>query len=288
LAPVWRFALGMTTLSMLTLLLTQTDKVLLSRLLALEDFGYYMLAASVSGLIYMLVIPLTQAAYPRLVALVAQRRTGDLVHLYHAAAQVATVLIAPVFVLLGFHGAGLVFLWSGNPVLAQHSAPLLAVLALGAFLNALMYMPTQVQLAYGWTALLVKLNAIAAIFLIAALAWAIPRHGSLGAAWVWVALNGMYVGVGVSLMHLRILRGEQLRWYGKDVAAPLVSSAVVAWALLRLAPESLSSRAAWLSYLAATSAACLLSALLAADAIRPLVLERLRQAIDRRRLIDRA
>src|SRR5690606_13134142 len=35
----WRFAAGMLGISLLSLLLTQVDKVLLSRLLRLEDFG---------------------------------------------------------------------------------------------------------------------------------------------------------------------------------------------------------------------------------------------------------
>jgi len=287
LKPVWRFALGMAALSLLTLLLTQTDKLLLSRLLALEDFGYYMLAASVSGLLYLLVIPLTQAAYPRLVGLVALQHSVDLAHLYHATAQAATVLIAPMFLLLALHGAGIVYLWSGDPVLAQRSAPLIGILALGAFLNALMYMPAQAQMAYGWTGLLVKLNSSAAVLLIAALLWAIPRFGAIGAAWVWVALNTMYVVVGVSLMHLHILKGEQLRWYWKDVTKPLAAGALAASAGLALAPDTLSNRGAWLTYLAVSLAACFVFSLLAADALRAMLLARLRLAVDRRHLAHR-
>ncbi len=45
---VWKFAGGMLGITVLVLLLTQVDKILLSRLLLLEDFGYYTLAAPIA------------------------------------------------------------------------------------------------------------------------------------------------------------------------------------------------------------------------------------------------
>src|SRR5512145_1506643 len=44
LAGIWRFAGGMIGITFLAVLLTQVDKVLLSRLISLESFGYYALA----------------------------------------------------------------------------------------------------------------------------------------------------------------------------------------------------------------------------------------------------
>ena len=63
---VWRFAGGMVGITVLALLLTQADKILLSKLLTLTEFGYYSLAAVVAGAIFTLVNPITQAWYPRL------------------------------------------------------------------------------------------------------------------------------------------------------------------------------------------------------------------------------
>ena len=48
LRSVWRFAAGSTTITILALLLTQVDKILLSHLLTLKAFGYYALAAAVA------------------------------------------------------------------------------------------------------------------------------------------------------------------------------------------------------------------------------------------------
>lgn len=67
------FAGGVLGINVLAVLLTQVDKVLLSRLLSLEYFGYYTLSATVAGGLYLLIGPITQAFYPQLVEHSARR-----------------------------------------------------------------------------------------------------------------------------------------------------------------------------------------------------------------------
>ena len=45
---IWRFTAGMSGISILAVILTQLDKVILSKILSLEMFGYYMLASMVA------------------------------------------------------------------------------------------------------------------------------------------------------------------------------------------------------------------------------------------------
>ena len=54
---------GMIGITFLALLLTQVDKLLLSKLLTLSEYGYYTLAATVAAALYMLISPITQAWY---------------------------------------------------------------------------------------------------------------------------------------------------------------------------------------------------------------------------------
>jgi hypothetical protein len=102
---VWNFAGGMMGITFLAILLTQVDKVLLSHLLSLESFGYYTLAATVAGVLYMVIGPITQALYPRMVELFTLEDQTELASVYHQGAQLVTVLDA--FELLcrgsGFH-----------------------------------------------------------------------------------------------------------------------------------------------------------------------------------------
>jgi O-antigen/teichoic acid export membrane protein len=265
---IWKFASGMMGITFLALLLTQVDKVLLSKLLRLEDFGYYTLAATISGTIYMITSPITLAIYPRMVELATGEHKDKLVAIYHQGAQLVTVLIAPAMLLLSIYSEGVLFVWSGDVSLAQKTAPLLAALVLGTFLNGLMWMPYQCQLAYGWTSFAVKVNAIAVMVLIPAILWVVPIYGAIGAAWIWVVLNAGYALIGIQLMHRRLLPEEKWNWYWSDVFLP-VSGALVVVLLARLfMPAAYNNRLDWLIFLLITGLLAMAGAAFMAAGIR--------------------
>jgi O-antigen/teichoic acid export membrane protein len=118
--------------------------------------------------------------------------------------------------------------WTGNPTLTQAAAPILRILAFGTLLGGFIGVPFQMQLAYGWTKLTVKMNLVAVALLVPMLFLVVPRYGGIGAAWVWVTLNAGYVLLGVHFMHLQVLPSEKLRWYGQDVITPASAAAAAA------------------------------------------------------------
>ena len=228
LAGTWRFAAGMMAITLLSLLLTQVDKVLLSKLLSLEAFGYYALAGIIANSLYSLTSPITGAFYPRFTQLYAAGQEGALISLYHRAAQVVAVLTGSAAVVLILFSSLVLRLWTGNPTLAQKVGPLVSVLAGGALLNCLMWIPYQMMLAHGWTSLSAKINIVAVCIFVPAVLWSVPLYGPLGAAWVWVGLNAGYVLFEIPLMHQRILRGEKFRWFREDTLTPIVAAFIMA------------------------------------------------------------
>lgn len=257
---IWRFAGGMMGIAVLSLLLTQLDKLLLSRLVDLKAFGYYTLAAMVAATIYMVIAPITQAVYPRLVEMHAAGKQTDLVSLYHHSAQFVTVITAPVVVLLSLHAESVVFVWSGDMELARHVGPVLAILSIGAFLNGLMHIPYQLQLSHGWVSFALRVNIIAVICMVPAIIWSVSRYGTLGAAYCWLALNAGYALIGVQFMHRRLLTHEKWRWYFYDVLLPIVGAFACAIAMLPFRPTNMTGRPEWLVYLLAVGVFVLMAA----------------------------
>lgn len=268
LAGVWKFAGGMTGIAALSLLLTQVDKIILSRLLPLESFGYYTLAATVAGTILTAVVPLNSALFPRMVELLTHGDQEGLVTLYHEGAQSVTVLTGPIMVLFSFFAEGIVFAWSGDARLAEQTAPILMVLVVGTFLNGLMQMPYHLQLAHGWTGLSVRFNSVAVVVLIPAILWAVPRFGAIGAAWIWVALNTSYVLCAIQFMHRRLMPTEKWRWYVSDVALPTGGAFGVMVLAQQLQPAGNHDRLGWLMFLSIAGLLAVLAAMLLADRIR--------------------
>lgn len=268
LAGVWRFASGMMGITFLALLLTQADKIILSRMLTLESFGYYTLAATVAGALYMVISPITQAIFPRVVELSTGSDQAGLISLYHQGAQLVTILTAPAVMLLSFFAGGVVYLWSGDTELAENTAPILSALVLGTFLNGLMWMPYQCQLAHGWTSLAIKTNVVAVLVLIPAIFWVVPHYGAVGAAWIWVALNAGYVLISIQFMHRRLIPDEKWRWYLADVLLPLAGAACVTLLAQHFRPTSFQNRWHWFFFLLITGGLALGASTVLAERIR--------------------
>jgi O-antigen/teichoic acid export membrane protein len=275
LADVRRFAGGIMATTAVVLLLTQVDKVVLSRMLSLESFGYYALASAVAGALLLLLTPITAAVYPRMVALVASRDERSLAALYHSAAQLVTVVVVPAALVLALHAKGVLYAWSGDTTLAGRTAPLLSALVLGTMLNALMHVPYCLQLAHGWTGLALRMNLVAVMVLVPAILWLVPMHGAAAAAWIWAALNASYVLIGAPLMFRRLIPAAQRRWYLRDTALPALGACVGLALVGGLVPAALSSRLEWLAFLSVA----LLSALLCAAATIPAVRTRARSSM---------
>lgn len=227
LKQVGGFAVGITGVTILSFLLTQTDRIVLSKILTLDDFGVYAFAASVAFSLLRLVQPIVTAAYPRYSQLVAAADTGSLIDFYHRTNQTMSATVLPVAVVVAVFAKDLLALWTGDAALSAASAPILALLVMGSSLNGLMNLPYTLQLAYGWTRLALWINVVSVGLVVPGI-WILGgQFGGVGAASVWLALNLGYVTIGIPLMHRRLLRGEMLRWYTVDILPPLAASMLV-------------------------------------------------------------
>jgi len=265
---VHRFAGGMMATAFLTFLLTQVDKILLSRLLSLAYYGYYALASTVAGGAFSVLIgPINQAWFPRLSQLYARNYHAGLIRSYHQGAQLVSVIVGSAACVMMAFAETLLKLWMQDDALAHQVAPLLSLLMLGNLLNGLMWIPYSTQLAHGWTGLGVRTNIVAVIIIVPAILWATPRYGAEGAAWAWVSLNAGYVLIGIHFMHRRILCTEKWRWYREDVVQPLLGATLGAISVWCLNPNPARVLDQLLTVIGATFSA-LLFATLAAPAVR--------------------
>ena len=227
LKSVSNFMAGMTLATILKVILTQIDKILLSSLLLLSDFGYYTLAATVAAVIGVLIAPITQTVYPQFCEFKAKNKTDEFKSLYHQSSQLVTVVTGSIALVVIFFPENFLRLWTQDAELALIVSPLLALLMIGNLLNSFMWLPYQAQLAYGWTSLNIKINAVAIILLIPLLLYITPIYGAYGAAFVWILLNCFYILLGVHLMHKKILKDEKWKWYFNDIFLPSIITTIV-------------------------------------------------------------
>jgi O-antigen/teichoic acid export membrane protein len=273
---IWRFAAGMSGITVCALILTQSDKVILSRLLDLKTFGYYTLAGMFGSGLSMIVSSVFNATFPRFSALAAAGNEEALKHLYHRSTQLMAVLVLPLAAVLALFSAEILQLWTRNPEVARNAGPIAALLVIGSTLNGLMNMPYALQLAYGWTSIGLRITIFLTIVIVPAIWFMTASYGAIGAASVWVGLNCIYMAVGVPLTHRRLLKGQAWRWFG-DVGLPLATVLLIVLVGRRLVASSMSTPVAIcalsLLLFCATGAAALIS-----SSIRPWLIDQVLRA----------
>lgn len=227
LKSVWRFTAGMSGIGLTALVFTQLDKVILSKILGLEEFGHYMLATVVVSGLYVLVTPLFNVMYPRFSALVVTGETEKLIDLYRLGTRMLATVLFPIAMVLAVFAEDLVLVWTGNSSIASNVAPVISLLVIGSALNGVMYFPYALQLAYGQTWIPLTINVTLMFFMVPLIIYLAQEYGALGGAMAWLISEVVYVMLGPWLTHRYILKGLGSRWIFQDVGMPLALSIIM-------------------------------------------------------------
>lgn len=228
-AGISRFAAGMSGITILGMILTQVDKVMLSRILSLEQFGYYTLASSVALSLTRLFSPVFFSIYPRFTQYVACNDISGLTRFYHKCAQFMSLLIIPVSVILILFSREILIIWIHNENTVRQTYLLVSILIAGTALNGIMNPPLALQYAYGRTRLAFSANLVSVIIIIPSIYFFARNYGASGAALCWFLMNLAMFFTIIPIMHKRLLSGEQWQWYFKDVAIPFIAAIAVSF-----------------------------------------------------------
>jgi O-antigen/teichoic acid export membrane protein len=221
---IWRFAAGMTGISFITFFIAQIDKIVLSKLLPLSQFGYYILAFTIATSVSLIVGPIRLTFFPRFTHLIASNNDDELKRLYHRACQLMSTLIFPVCFVLLFFTKDILNIWTKNSTTAGNTYKMAQILIIGSIFNSLMVMPYNLLLANGWTKFTIYQNTIAAIVLVPMLFLWTNLYGAIGASFVWIIVNAGYVFISQPLMHRKLLKNELWKWYWNDTILPMIPS----------------------------------------------------------------
>ncbi|WP_180134909.1 oligosaccharide flippase family protein [Acinetobacter sp. YH12070] len=211
--PLLSFALTIAFTSSIWVLLTQLDKFVLSGILPLSEYGYFTLAVLVAGGILQIGTPISSAIMPRMARLQGERKYHELKAVYVGATEFVAVVVVTAGIILAALAQHVLYVWTGDAVLAQKAAPILQLYALGNAILTLGAFPYYLQYAKGNLRLHFIGNLITAILLIPVIIWAAKNYGAIGAGWAWVLIQLTYLLLWVSYVHKMIEPDINLQWF---------------------------------------------------------------------------
>lgn len=191
---------------------TQLDKLLLSYILTLREYGNLTIAVTASGGILLLSAPIGQALMPMLTRLHASSKSDEAIDTYRRFTRMSCVAVLPLTLMLVFFPGQVLLAWTGNSVTVRDASNIMSLYAVGNFLLVLSSFPFYLQFASGKLTLHVLGSLLLLIALPPAIWIAARSSGAAGAGFAWTALMTIYFVLWVGISHARTKKGLHKRW----------------------------------------------------------------------------
>lgn len=226
--PVLKFSLTIAFTASVWVFVTQTDKLVLSGILSLEDYGYFTLSVLVANGIMMISGPISNAIMPRMARLHAENKHEEMIMVYRQATQLVAIIAGSVAITLAVTAKPLLIAWTGDLNLADQAAPILRLYAAGNLFLCIAAFSYYLQYAKGILRYHLIGNAGLVIILIPSIIYAATHFGGVGAGFVWLTMNALFLIVWVAYVHHKLEPNLHLEWLFNDALKIIIPSGCVA------------------------------------------------------------
>nr|WP_302473896.1 oligosaccharide flippase family protein [Legionella sp. PL877] len=226
---VLKFSLTLAFTSAVWIFTTQIDKLVLSKILLLNDYGYFTLGVLVASSIILLTAPVGTILMPRLAKLEAEGDYRGVIHIYRQTSRLVAILAGSVAVTLALCARPLLWAWTGDSQLVEKAAPILTLYAIGNGIFTLAAFPYYLQYAKGDLRLHFLGHLLLLLFFIPLIICLTANYGAIGAGYAWLLINSAYFIVWVALIHKRFEPGLHNKWLFTDILGAVVILAVISF-----------------------------------------------------------
>lgn len=232
--PVLKFSLTIAFTASVWIFVTQTDKLVLSGVLSLENYGYFTLAILVANGIMVIGGPISSAVMPRMARLYAENKHDEMIKVYKQATQLVAIIAGSAAITLVVTAKPLLIAWTGDLHLAEQAAPILKLYAAGNLFLCIAAFSYYLQYAKGDLRYHLLGNAGLVVVLIPSVIFAATHFGGIGAGYVWLTMNILFLFVWVAYVHHKLEPGLHIEWIFNNALKIILPACIVASLFLLL------------------------------------------------------
>lgn len=218
------FTLATSYTALLWVFVSQFDKVILSKILPLEVFGYLSFVMILSNGVLRIADPINQAVLPRLTAYATRHDENSVRNLYKKTTQFLSVASLSTSGVIAAFPSQTLFLLSNNPALTNYGSPILVWFSLGNGVLAIASLLYTLQVAQGQLRLHVQNSTIGALIQVPLLAYIALHYDVVTLGITWFALRLVMFAVLSPIVHVRFNQGSYSFWILRDIGLPLMGA----------------------------------------------------------------
>lgn len=231
-----KFSRGMALTSIAAVLISNVDRIAISKILPASELGKYAVAFTATGLLQLGIQPFYRAFFPRYSELYSSGDHEKLKDEYFFSNKLIAIIIITLGIICFFFAEEIFLSWMNINDLKITKT--FRLLILGILCSGLGWLPAAMQQAQGWTSLHVKMIFGSILIGFPLMIFAVHLFGIMGGTLVWLIHGISDITIGLWLMHRRILKGELARWYRTVVFPPILISLPITYVSFLLKPLS--------------------------------------------------
>jgi O-antigen/teichoic acid export membrane protein len=220
------FALSISITSGLWIFISQLDKLILSGLMPLNEYGIFTLQVLAASSVIIAYTPITMALMPRLVALYSCGNIDGMFKMYCNLTAAVSIVSGSIAVMLFFFSEEIMFSWTGNHYGSDLLKPLL-LYTIGNIILAFSGFPYYLQYAMGNMKFHVIGSITNALFIIPAIIIFAKLYGPVGTGIIWVLGNLFSLIFWTSFIHQKLAVSIWKKWFIRDALLPLLPGLIL-------------------------------------------------------------
>ena len=224
---LWKYALGMMYMSVIGALNIQIDKMMVSNLLSLKEFGYYSLATTFAQIPVILAGPIMLAVFPELTKHIGLKDNYEVTSIFVKYSFIIAAVISGVVVVLSFYSNDLLYIWTQDLVISEKISVISKILLIGSLFLSLQYTSYYLALANSYTKANVVLGSLCVVFIISVISFFINNFGLLGATFPWLIYNFLIFLILSKIIIKKFLDISYLKWLFKYNVYPISISCII-------------------------------------------------------------
>lgn len=223
--PLMSYTGGMIAISVISSVNTQLDKLVVSKLFSVAEFGYYTLAGTLSQLPYSTATPLLVAFFPRFNSMVVRNQPAELAALYEVCCAVIALLSSLGAFGLAFFAQDVMTVWLAGATVPTEVAQITVWLACGGLFLSLAATPFYFGLAHGHNRTSMLLGGVTLVVTTPLLIVCTQRLGIIGATIPWGVSNIITFVVLSMVINAKFYPNSLPLWFLKFNAVPVMYGA---------------------------------------------------------------
>ncbi len=227
------FSLSIGYTTILWVLVSQFDKLILSGILKLEQFGYFTMLIMITNGVMLMSAPISAAILPRMTNYVAKEKYEKLKNLYSTSSQLVVLIITSLAATLIFFGDEILYIWTRNEAATEWIGSVMPLFVLSSAVLSLAAFSYYLQTAYGSLKLHVIGETISAGLFLPIIYFSAMNFGVMGVGLAMLIFRFFWFMVWTPVVHKKFLNDFHLAWLFQKII-PTCFSTIIISSLLKI------------------------------------------------------